>query len=79
MLWVCECRQTQPIFHMELVQDSGKELFWLELSSTNLKEVQVSINHRVAEVALNVGHGLSFNLQAIPNPQPTDDFIECRL
>lgn len=44
-----------------------------------LQEVDVWVNHRVAEVRLDIGHGLTFNLQPISHPHVTMDLRQASL
>jgi len=45
-----------------LIDHHGEESFSVYASAANLEEVKVGIDHRVAEIALNVRHGLAFDL-----------------
>lgn len=62
-----------------LVYDCGQEHLWRDLGSAELQEVQVCIYHGVAEITLDVCHGLSLDLQAITHPHVPQDFIKCDL
>lgn len=44
-----------------------------------LQEVDVRVNHRVTEVRLDIGHGLTFNLQPISHPHVTMDLRQASL
>lgn len=44
-----------------------------------LQEVDVRVNHRVTEVRLDIGHGLTFNLQPISHPHITVDLRQASL
>lgn len=44
-----------------------------------LQEVDVRVNHRVAEVRLDIGHGLTFNLQSVSHPHVTMDLRQASL
>lgn len=50
-----------------------------EVSVCYLQEVDVRINHRVAEVRLDIGHGLTFNLQPVSHPHVTVDLRQASL
>lgn len=72
-------RETQPIHYMEPLKDVWDKERRREDGSTDLEEVEISIHHGVAEIALHIGHGLSFYLKSIPNPQSIQYLIECHL
>ena len=71
--------QAQPILDFESVQDDLQEEFGMQVSSTHLQKKYVCIDHRFAKMTLDVGHGLAFNLNTIPHPNSTHDFVEGRL
>ena len=41
---------------------------WFIYKAAYLHQVEVGIPHRVAEVTLDVGHSLTFDLNSIPDP-----------
>lgn len=47
--------------------------------STNLEQIDVRVNHGVAEVRLHVGHRLPFYLQAISDPHVAVDLRQAGL
>jgi hypothetical protein len=44
-----------------------------------LEQVQVGVHHRIAKIALDVRHGLTFDLQSVSYPQLVQDFVERHL
>ena len=71
--------QAQPIFDFESVQDDFQEEFGMQVSGTHLQKKYVCIDHRLAKMTLDIGHGLAFNLNAISHPNSAHDFVEGRL
>jgi hypothetical protein len=49
------------------------------LSCADLQEINVCIHHGVAEVALDVRHGLALDLQTIAHPFSSKDLVEGNL
>lgn len=54
-------------------------MFVSRVLTTHLHKVDISIQHGIAEVALDVGHCLPLDLKAIPHPQSTVDFTYTNL
>lgn len=48
-------------------------IFKFKYKNTNLKEIDVRVNHGIAEMWLHIGHRLSFDLQTIPDPHVAVD------
>lgn len=71
--------QAQPILDFESVQDDLQEEFGMQVSGTHLQKKYVCIDHRLAKMTLDVGHGLAFDLNTIPHPNSAHDFVEGRL
>ena len=71
--------QAQPILDFKPVQDDLQEEFGVQVSGTHLQKKYVCIYHRLAEMTLDVSHGLAFDLNTIPNPNSAHDFVEGRL
>lgn len=46
------------------------------MSGADLKPVDVHVDHWVAEVGLDIRHGLPFDLQPIPHPYSSQDLVE---
>lgn len=49
------------------------------VSNTNLEQIDVWVNHGVAEVWLHVGHSLSLDLQTISDPHVAVDLWQACL
>ena len=49
------------------------------MRGADLEKEEVGVNHGPAEVALDVSHGLALDLEAVPHPQTTHDFVESSL
>lgn len=49
------------------------------MTASYLEEVDVRVNHRVTEVRLDIGHGLTFNLQPVSHPHVTMDLRQASL
>ena len=49
-------------------EDGGQDDVMRQLSGAHLKQVDIGVDHGIAEVALDVRHGLSFDLQSIAYP-----------
>ena len=45
----------------------------------HLEQVDVRVDHGVAEVGLDIGHGLAFDLQTVPHPHVTVDLRQAHL
>ena len=71
--------QAQPILDSEPIQDNLQEEFGVQVSGTHLQKKYVCIDHRLAKMTLDVGHGLAFNLNTISYPNSAHDFMEGRL
>ena len=41
-----------------------------------LQQEQIRVHHGLAEVALDVGHGLALDLEPVADPQPAHDLVE---
>lgn len=59
--------ERQPLVHVELVYDGTHEYVCGQLGGAHLQKVEVGVYHRVAEVALDVRHGLAFDLETVAN------------
>lgn len=53
-----------------------EELVGGQVSRAHLQPVDVHVDHGVAEVGLNVCHGLAFDLQAVSYPHTRQDLVE---
>ena len=51
----------------------------LHCAITDLQQEDVKVRHGIAEVALDVGHGLTLDLDAIPHPHPCVDLRHAHL
>ena len=51
----------------------------IHCATTDLQQEDVKVRHGVAEVALDVGHGLTLDLDAIPHPHPRVDLRHAHL
>lgn len=47
-----------------------------QMRGAHLQEVDVHIHHGVAEVGLDIGHGLPLDLQPVAHPDSTQNLIE---
>ena len=61
---------------MESLQHGFKEDTWLQSGGAQLEEEHVGVHHGVAEVTLDVGHGLALDLEPVPGPHVTHDLVE---
>lgn len=61
------------------LEDGLEEPVGVEVGGTQLEQEQVCIHHGVAEVALDVRHGLALDLQAVARPQPAHHLVERHL
>ena len=61
---------------MEPLQDGFKEDTGLQAGGAQLEQEHVGVHHGVAEVALDVGHGLALDLEPVPSPHVTHDLVE---
>ena len=68
-----------PFPHLKAVQNGFDNRLWWQLRRTSLEEKYVGVNHGPAEVALNVGHCLTLDLQSVSHPQATHDLVESSL
>ena len=61
---------------MEPLEDGPEKDGWLQLGGAELQKEHVGINHRVAEVTLDVGHSLTLDLETVPHPHTAHDLVE---
>ena len=72
-------RHGEPAAHAEAVDDVVDELRGGQVRGAELQEEEVGVHHRLAEVALDVRHGLPLDLQTVAYPQPRHDLVEGNL
>lgn len=58
----------EPIADSKTFDARREEEAGWQLRSADLQEKQIHVDHRVAEVSLNVCHRLTFDLQAVSDP-----------
>ena len=72
-------RHGEPSANAEAVDDVVDELGGGQVRGAQLQEEEVGVHHRLAEVALDVRHGLALDLQPVAHPQPRHDLVEGNL
>lgn len=61
------------------LKDRRNEPVRIKMGGTQLEQKEIGIHHGVAEVALDVRHGLALDLQSIARPEATQYFVERHL
>ncbi len=56
-----------------------EELVGRQLRCQNLKQEEVGVDHGLAEVTLDVGHRLTFDLKAVADPKAAHNLVESSL
>jgi hypothetical protein len=56
-----------------------EELVGRQLRCQNLKQEEIGVDHGLAEVTLDVGHRLTFDLKAVADPKAAHNLVESSL
>jgi hypothetical protein len=56
-----------------------EELVGRQLRCQNLKQEEIGVDHGLAEVTLDVGHRLTFDLEAVADPKAAHNLVESSL
>jgi hypothetical protein len=63
----------------EPLKNVVQEFSGRQLRGQHLQQEEVGVDHGLAEVALDVRHGLPFDLEAVTDPEACHDLVERRL